>query len=58
MHRAAAEWLRGVLADPPFDDEAKLVARAMASHMDRQGHVSATDAEIAIWVDELRSAES
>lgn len=53
LHPGAARWLNRVLADPHLDETAKLVARAVALHMDANGKFSATDEEVAQWVAEL-----
>lgn len=58
LHPRAARWLKRVLADPSLDDDAKLVARAVAAHMDKRGRVKATEAEIVRWVDEAKVGES
>lgn len=52
---AAARWLEGVLADTRLTDTDKLVARAIALHMDDRGRVEGTDADIARWVAELKA---
>lgn len=46
-------WLAAVLADPRLNDEDRVVARAIAAHMDERGRVEATDEDIVRWVAEL-----
>jgi len=58
LHPRPARWLKCVLADPHLTEDDRLVARAVAAHMDHRCRVSATDAQIARWVAELQVAQS
>jgi len=51
-----ARWLQEVLADARLSDVDRLVARALAAHMDEHGRVQATDDDILLWVAELQGA--
>jgi len=53
MNCESRRWLARVLADKRLNETDRLVAHALASHMDASGRVSATDAEIAEWVHQL-----
>lgn len=57
-HPKPARWLRRVLADPRLSDADRLVARAMAAHMEPDCTLHATAAEIAEWTRELQVATS
>ena len=56
MTAKGRQWLRQVLADPRLTEDDRIVARAIALHMDARGRVEGTDADIARWVTELQGA--
>ena len=57
MNRAARRWLARVERDRRIDRTTALVARALAEHTDGDGHVKATDEQIARWVEEIAARD-